>query len=128
MRVLLDTCTFLWTVIGAKELSPAARAILADPENEVFLSAVSAWEIAVKHALGKLPLPRDPVTYIPEKRAQHAIAPLPLDEAAALFASKLPPLHADPFDRALICQAIAAGLTILTPDEAIRRYAVPTAW
>ena len=128
MRVLLDTCTFLWTITGSKELSRAARQIIADPDNDVFLSAVSTWEIAVKHALGRLPLPRDPVAYIPEKRAQHGIAPLSLDEGAALFAAKLPPLHADPFDRALICQAIAGGLVILTPDEEIRRYAVRVEW
>ncbi|MHB8763916.1 MAG: type II toxin-antitoxin system VapC family toxin, partial [Deferrisomatales bacterium] len=60
MRLLLDTCTFLWIVSGAPELSPNGRSLFADPDNEVMLSSVSAWEIAVKHALGKLPLPDPP--------------------------------------------------------------------
>jgi PIN domain nuclease of toxin-antitoxin system len=57
VKCLLDTCTFLWIIVGAKDLSPEARQIFANPANEVFLSAVSVWELSVKHALGKLPLP-----------------------------------------------------------------------
>lgn len=128
MKLLLDTCTFLWAVRGDQRLSAAAAALYRDPANEVFLSAVSAWEIAVKHQLGRLPLADAPSLYVPRERERHDIAPLPLDEAATLLLDKLPAVHADPFDRLLVCQAIAGGMTLLTPDAAIHRYPVPVAW
>ena len=128
MRLLLDTCTFLWIVTGASELSEVARKLFVDPANEVYLSAVSAWEISLKYSLRTLPLPESPSRFVPASRAAHRIAPLPLDEAAALAVDRLPGLHRDPFDRMLICQAIAGGLTILTPDREIAQYPVQTSW
>ena len=128
MNLLLDTCTFLWIATGDESLSSSARRLFADPTNQVFLSAVSAWEIAVKHSLGRLPLPRPPSVLVPEQRRRHQIQPLLLDEAAALFCAKLPELHKDPFDRMLICQAIMGGLTLLTPDQLISQYPVATSW
>lgn len=128
MRLLLDTCTFLWVAAGAAELSASARRLFSDPGNDVFLSSVSSWEIVVKHALGRLQLPRPPHEFVPEQRRRHKIAPLPLEEVAVLQFAKLPPYHRDPFDRMLVCQAITNGLTILTPDEAVGRYPVPTIW
>jgi len=128
MNLLLDTCTFLWIATGDESLSSSARRLFADPANQVFLSAVSAWEIAVKHSLGRLPLPRPPSVLVPEQRRRHQIQPLLLDEEAALFCAKLPELHKDPFDRMLICQAIMGGLTLLTPDQLISQYPVATAW
>jgi len=128
VRLLLDTCTFLWIAAGSEELSAPARSACADPDNEVFLSAVSAWEIAVKHALGRLPLPEAPLRYVPSARSRHGIAPLPLEEQAALQLPKLPELHRDPFDRMLVCQAIAHGLEIVTPDPAIAQYPVRSLW
>lgn len=105
----------------------AARA-LADPSHDVFLSAVSTWEIAVKHGLGRLPLPEPPDRYVPAQRQARGIEPLPLDEESCLHLVRLPPLHRDPFDRMLICQALVGGLTLVTPDEAIARYPVRTLW
>ena len=128
MRLLLDTCSFLWIVSASKEISAPARAACSDPENEVFLSAVSAWEIALKYALGKLPLPDSPTRYLPSSRARHGFEPLPLDEEAVLQLPKLPALHRDPFDRMLVCQAIAHGLDIVTPDSGITQYPVRTLW
>jgi len=89
---------------------------------------VSAWEISVKHALGKLPLPRPPRVLVPEQRTLHGIERLALDEESALLEATLPPLHTDPFDRMLICQALSQGLTLLTPDPQIARYPVLVAW
>jgi PIN domain nuclease of toxin-antitoxin system len=128
MNLLLDTCTFLWIATGDEFLSPTARRLFVDPGNQVFLSAVSVWEIAVKHSLGKLPLPRPPSVLVPAERHRHQVQPLPLDETAALFCAKLPELHRDPFDRMLVCQAIVGGLTLLTPDPLVTQYPVATAW
>jgi len=128
MKLLLGTCTFLWIVAGAPELSDHARRTFSAPDNEVYLSAVSAWEIAVKHSLGRLPLPTPPSEFVPEMRQRHGIAPLALSEEAALLLGKLPLNHRDPFDRMLICQATAEGMVLLTPDEQIVSYPVRTLW
>jgi len=128
VKRLLDTCTFLWSVEGGAAISELARAALADPANDVYLSSVSAWEIAVKHALGRLPLPEPPGKYVPSQRRARGIEPLALDEEAALHLSRLPPVHRDPFDRMLVCQALVAGLTMVTPDPDIARYPVRTLW
>ncbi|MFO0981469.1 MAG: type II toxin-antitoxin system VapC family toxin [Planctomycetota bacterium] len=128
MKVLLDTCTFLWIGIGLPELSRAAREAFENVENEVYLSSVSAWEIAIKTALGRLRLPEAPQRYVPRLRAQHGIETLPLAEEAVLHVSRLPDLHRDPFDRMLVCQAIVHGFVILTPDDAITQYPAPTLW
>lgn len=128
MNVLLDTCTFLWIVRDSPQLSATARALFADPANTIYLSAVSVWEIAIKHQLGRLPLASPPHHYVPTERAKHAIAALDLNEAAVLELRRLPQHHDDPFDRMLICQAIAHGLILLTPDDHIQAYPVRTAW
>ena len=128
MRILLDTCTFVWWATETERISVKAKELFADPDNEVFLSVVSCWEIAVKHAAGKLKLPEPPLKLIPECRELYGLASLPLDEESALHAGRLPKLHADPFDRMLICQSITQSMPILTPDELIAQYAVRTIW
>lgn len=128
MKLLLDTCTFLWLTLNAKELSRAARKAFTDPENEVFLSCVSAWEIVIKHGLGKLPLPEAPTEFVPNERGRHGIDTLALTEVATLALGRLPDLHRDPFDRMLVSQAIVGGLSILTPDPLIQQYPVMTLW
>src|SRR5262245_15087819 len=102
--MLLDTCTFLWMITDAPDLAATARRLRRDPDHEVWLSAASSWEIAIKHALGRLPLPAPPERFIPDVRAQHGIDALPLDEESALYSHRLPGLHRDPFDRVLVCQ------------------------
>jgi PIN domain nuclease of toxin-antitoxin system len=128
MKVLLDTCTFLWVILDEDRLSPRARQVFSDPTNDVLLSSASAWEISVKHAIGKLSLPASPADYVRKKRIVHGIDPLALTEDDALFGASLPLLHRDPFDRMLVCQAIVHGLTILTPDPLIRQYSATTDW
>ena len=128
MRVLLDTTTFLWVCLDSPQLTPQARQLFFDPDNEVWLSAVSGWEIAVKHGLGRLPLPEPPDRYIPRQRKAHGIESLPLDEETTLHVIRLPQLHRDPFDRMLVCQALVHGLTILTPDPLITQYPVRSMW
>ncbi|MGB3293607.1 MAG: type II toxin-antitoxin system VapC family toxin [Phormidesmis sp.] len=124
MRILLDTHIFLWFISGDTQLSPDVRDAIRDPDNEVYLSAISVWEAIVKYQLGKLPLPEHPETYLPKQRDLHQIASLDLNENSVLQLAKLPPLHRDPFDRMLICQALQNGLTIATVDTAVRAYPV----
>ena len=128
MRLLADTCTFLWAVSAPGRLSDRARRLLIDPANEVYVSSVTAWEIAVKHGLGRLGLPVSPDRFVPDQRDAHGFAPLPLDEASALHVVRLPPLHRDPFDRMLVCQAIVHGLAILTPDPLVEQYPARVVW
>jgi PIN domain nuclease of toxin-antitoxin system len=127
MKLLLDTCTFLW-LAGGEPLSDIAANAIREPSNEVLLSAVSSWEIVVKHGNGRLPLPEPPERLIPTERRLRGIAPLTLDEEAAFHLTRLPRLHRDPFDRMLICQAIAHGLAIVTPDPLISQYPVRIIW
>ena len=128
MKLLLDTCTFLWALSGVPPLPPRVHDLVRDPDNDVFLSAASAWEIALKHAAGKLTLPDHPDRYIPAMRGERGITTLAIDEESALHASRLPWLHRDPFDRLLVAQAIVHGMTILTPDPIIARYPARTMW
>lgn len=128
MRILLDTVTFLWIAEGSDRLSRSALDLFRNSDNEVWLSSVSAWEVSVKHRLGRLPLPEPPDRFIPKMRSIHRIESLCLEESATLQLSKLPELHRDPFDRMLVCQAINRGMTILTPDEMIRQYPVSSTW
>ena len=128
MNILLDTCAFLWIVSDSPELSDTARRLFSAPENDVYLSAASAWEIIVKHGLGQLPLPEAPHRFIHTWRTKHHIDTLPIDEASVLQLSRLPEYHKDPFDRIIICQAIANSLVLLTPDPHISRYPVRTVW
>ena len=128
MRLLLDTATFLWVINDAPELSAQARELFVDPGNEVYLSSASAWEIALKYGLGRLPLPEPPDRFVPAQRKQHGIDPLQLEEEAALHLTRLPLLHKDPFDRMLVCQAIVDNLVILTPDDLVTQYPVRTIW
>ncbi|NJM28087.1 MAG: type II toxin-antitoxin system VapC family toxin [Pseudanabaena sp. RU_4_16] len=124
MKILLDTHIFLWFISGDVQLSTELRDTIREPDNEIYLSAVSVWEAIVKYQLGKLPLPEHPETYLPKQRDQHQIASLNLDENSVIQLAKLPSLHRDPFDRMLICQALHNGLTIATVDAAVRAYSV----
>ena len=128
MKLLVDTCTFLWSNTDPVKLSPLARQLYLDPDNDLYLSAISAWEIAVKHMAGRLSLPEPAAQYVPSRRTANGIQTLELDEEAVLQLPKLPPIHGDPFDRMLICQAIVNGLAILTPDEWIMQYPVRVLW
>ena len=128
MKLLADTCTFLWLAAADPQLTPIVRSACRDPGNTVYLSALSAWEIAIKHRIGRLPLPEPPVRYVASRREWLGLEPLPFDETAAAHETLLPPLHSDPFDRGLISQAILNGMTIVTPDEVIATYPAPVLW
>jgi PIN domain nuclease of toxin-antitoxin system len=128
VKLLLDTCAFLWFQADSPELSPIARAHILDSTNEVYLSAVSVWEIARKYAQGGISLPSHPSTLIPAVRKESGIESLSLTETDALAAEKLQLFHKDPFDRMLIAQALMGGLAIVTSDRAFEPYPVRVIW
>ena len=128
MRLLLDTCTFLWIVSNRGKVSARVVGMYESPDNVVYLSTASAWEMAVKCATGRLTLGDRPERFVPAQREAHGIMSLPIDEESALQAARLPALHRDPFDRILVCQAIVHGLVILTPDPLITQYPARTIW
>ena len=127
-RFLLDTHTFLWWVTRDTRLPERVQVIIADPENDIFFSAVSAWEIAIKAQLGQMTLAGNPAELIPERVTANRFLTLPIEIHHALHVGGLPLLHRDPFDRLLIAQAQLEELTILTADPAIARYDVAVAW
>ena len=118
----------MWIASTSTALSSTAREIFRNPDNAVFLSSVSAWEIALKNTLGRLPLPEPPQSYVPRLCELHGIEPLTLEEEAALHLPRIPDHHEDPFDRMLICQAIIGGMVLLTPDRVIARYPARVRW
>ncbi len=124
MKILLDTHIFLWFISGDSRLSADVRDAVRDSDNAVYLSVISVWESLIKYQLGKLPLLEPPETYLPKQRDLHQIASLTIDESSVARLAQLPPLHRDPFDRMLICQALQNGLAIATVDAAIRAYSV----
>lgn len=124
MKILLDTHIFLWFINGDNLLSTGIRDIIRDSDNAVYLSVVSVWESIIKYQLGKLPLPQSPEIYLPKQRDLHQIASLAIDERTVAQLAQLPPLHRDPFDRMLICQALQYDLAIATMDTSIRAYSV----
>lgn len=121
MKLLLDTHAFLWWDSNDTHLPAALRSAIASPQNEVFVSAVSVWEIAIKRASGKLNFQASAAKAI----EAHGFLPLPIAVEHAEWAGSLPQLHRDPFDRLLVAQAQLEGLVLVSVDEQILRYQVP---
>jgi PIN domain nuclease of toxin-antitoxin system len=118
----------LWWNLDDKRLSARVYDLLGDPANNLILSVVSAWEIAIKNRLGKLNLP-DPVqTYIPARLAHYHIDILPVSLAHALETASLPQHHGDPFDRLLIAQSRLERIPVVTADKHFKRYRVEVLW
>ncbi|MFZ4778520.1 MAG: type II toxin-antitoxin system VapC family toxin [Terrimicrobiaceae bacterium] len=129
MKLLLDTCTFLWMANTPEKLSPLARQALSGNEHEVFLSAVSGWEVLLKqqHA-NYLSLDMPAAQFVQQGLHLMDLEELPLNLGCLEYLEKLPVYHRDPFDRILICQALDAACTLVTPDTNIHRYPVPILW
>lgn len=119
-RLLLDTHVLLWWLADAPQLGMAAREAIADPRNQVFVSAATTWEIAIKTQLGKLQAPAD----IESITESEGFSLLPITLFHGQQAGHLPPLHRDPFDRMLVAQTSAEGLVLVTDDEQIVRYGI----
>ena len=125
MKLLLDTHVLLWAASEPEQLTAAARDALEDGTNDVFVSVVSAWEIAIKQSLGKLELAKPAEQWLPDvlRRTGFELAEVGL--AAALRVRALPWHHRDPFDRLLVAQATEDGYTVVTRDSAFEAYGVP---
>lgn len=129
MRLLLDTHAFLWAVSAPEKLSPRARRSIEDGSNQIYVSAATAWELAIKSRLGRLePEVEDLERSVPEQIERHAFQPLPVQVRHALRVASLPDVHRDPFDRLLIAQAMLEGLAMVTADRELKRYAVKVVW
>lgn len=128
MKLLLDTCTFLWLTQQPDKISLQASEYINDLSHELFLSDVSVMEIVMKHSAGKLPLPKNPRKFIPEKTSYHQVNSLPLLPAVIYRSGELPRCHADPFDRLLAAQAIEEGMTLLSPDTPFSSLGASLVW
>jgi PIN domain nuclease of toxin-antitoxin system len=128
VRYLLDTGIWLWSVLEMERISEKARSVFADLGNDIFLSAASSLEIAIKSAAGKLQLPEPPGSYVPRRMADQGLRPLPVSHQHALAVFALPPHHRDPFDRLLIAQASLEDMILITADRMFQRYAVQLLW
>ena len=124
VQVLLDTHAFLWWLGGNPRLSGAARRVIEDDANTIFVSAASAWEIATKHRIGKLPQAEAVALDVTGSIAGQGFEELAISVDDAERAGRLPGLHRDPFDRVLIAQALARDLAIVSVDQAFDGYGV----
>jgi len=124
MRILVDTHCWLWMVGAPDRLSRRARELLRSADNELLLSAASAWEIAIKYAIGRLELPGEPAAVVPDWMRRTGVMALPVLHSHAVRVASLPPHHTDPFDRLLVAQAQLERLPILTADRAVGDYGV----
>jgi len=125
VRVLLDTHVFLWLQTEPERLGDRL-ALVEDGATTLLLSVASSWEMAIKYALGRLPLPEPPARYVPTRMRAIGAEALPIEHSHALAVASLPPLHRDPFDRLLVAQATIAGVAILTADPAVAQYPAET--
>jgi PIN domain nuclease of toxin-antitoxin system len=124
MKYLLDTHTWLWLLAEPEKVGKKTTAIVLDEDNELYLSLASAWEIAIKHALGRLTLPEAPARYIESRTADDGVRLLPLRLEHLCGAALLPKHHADPFDRVLIYQAHVESMILVSHDSTFKRYDV----
>lgn len=121
MRILLDTHIILWAVTDSPKLPAAAREMIQDGHNQIYFSAASIWEVAIKHALAPEQLPvssADLLKYV----EQSGYAELPISAEHATAVERLPPVHKDPFDRILVAQACAEPMRLITQDRTLEKY------
>ena len=128
MRYLLDTHVWLWSVGPTDKINQAGLDVPSDGKAEVYFSAASAWEVAIKTQLGKFTLSEPPGTYVPKRLSQQGIHSLSISQGHTLKVYELPEHHRDPFDRLLIAQGIVEQMTILTADRAFGKYDVEILW
>jgi PIN domain nuclease of toxin-antitoxin system len=126
VKYLLDTNVFLWSSGAPEKLNKQATTVLSSGSSEVYLSAASSWEIAIKFALRMLRLPSAPSHFVPDAMRILSIRSLEISHFHSLAAGALPPHHRDPFDRMLIAQACSEEMALLTADKVFAKYDVET--
>lgn len=124
MKILLDTHVFIWLKTERARFADATVRLFEDPANALYLSAASVWELAIKHATGRLRLPSSPQRYVAQRMAQSNISELAVTAAHALRAAALPAHHADPFDRMLVAQAQSEAMSLVTADRLLGAFDV----
>jgi PIN domain nuclease of toxin-antitoxin system len=120
--VLIDTCTLLWLAADQTKLSGGAKAIIADNAGNLYVSAITSFEIAIKHYRKRLLLPSAPQKWFPAVLEHHGIKEIPVDSGIAMASAALPSLHNDPADRIIIATAQAYNMIIVSPDHLISQY------
>jgi len=128
MNILLDTHAFLWWITDDSQLSTKARELISDSHNTMYWSAASSWEVSIKYALGRLPLPETPEQFLPVELGKNRIESLSVIDVHAFQAGRLPRHHGDPFDRMLVAQAQVESLAILSNDLILTHYDVDIHW
>lgn len=128
MRLLLDTHTFLWYILGRLQLSARAHTLLQDPASELFLSIASIWEVGIKVSTGKLILSEPLEAYFLEQMRINSVSLLPITLAHTARISALPFHHRDPFDRMLVAQSLTEGIPLVSADPALDAYGVVRLW
>jgi PIN domain nuclease of toxin-antitoxin system len=128
VKALLDTHTFIWWAHNDSSLSAIARSVLENRVNEIFLSAVTTWEMAIKYAIGRLSLAQPVSSFVNTQMAQYHIQPLTITFEHTYYVENMPFHHTYPFDRLLIAQAVLEDLVILTRDPEFLQYGVQTLW
>ena len=124
MKILLDTHCWLWWFLEPDKLGARAIELISDRRNQIFFSAASAWEIAIKSSIKKLKLPDQPKPYIPTRLAEQGMTSLPITVEHALLVDELPFHHKDPFDRILVAQAQVENLSLMSADLKVSKYSV----
>ena len=128
MRLLLDTCVFIWLTQAPAQLTAAARRAIDNAENELWLSHASIWEVHLKHLAGKLTLPDKPRVWLEEQMSVWGVQDFPLDLPSVHLTSELPRVHKDPFDRMLVAQAMVERMPLVSADSAFDAYGITRLW
>ncbi len=125
---MLDTHVFLWMISALEKLSQTAKDIIQNPDNTLFISAISGWEIVIKHKLGKLELPDNAGKYLLEQMRMNGIKDIPVLMEHSLKVLDLPDIHKDPFDRMIISQSSVEQIPVISGDQSIAQYNINVIW
>jgi PIN domain nuclease of toxin-antitoxin system len=128
MKIILDTQAFLWSMSDFSKLTRKARVTLVNPENDIYLSLVSTWELAIKTSTGKLKIVGPLEKLIPQQLSQNNIQQLDIAFRHVVGVATLPYHHKDPFDRLIVSQALVEGMSVLSADKAFDAYGVKRIW
>ena len=128
MKYLLDTHAFLWFVSEDNRLSSKAQSIIKNSRNDIYFSAVSAWEMSIKIRLGRLSIEEELEPFIIKQLSENNFSTLSITIFHSIYTSKLPDIHKDPFDRMIVAQSQVEDMPLISKDKNIKKYKVPVVW